>query len=193
MGLIGSVSPDIGRLEAGRDIKGLLKVLSERRDDALGWQAAEALARLGNATAITALCDMLERGCAPARQHAARLLGEFRAVKAVRQLVRRLVDRNPYVRAAAASALGRIGTVGAWDALAVALGDDEACVRMKAAEALGLLGDERAVPALVMALDDDNALVRYKAREALKAIGATEVVEELKASPRPAQAVLMQS
>jgi HEAT repeat protein len=174
MGTTGSPPLDIERLEGTHNCRGLLRVLTEERDTDRGWQAAEALVRLGDARAIPVLCESLEHDGAPARQHAARLLGELRAIPAVRPLIQRLTDSNRYVRAAAAFALGQIGAQEALDSLVTALADEESCVRVKAAEALSMLGDSRAWEALTAALDDESSAVRRKVRAALDNLGVAE-------------------
>lgn len=167
MGTTGPETALVAQLEAGHEVDRLLQLLADNPDETIGWEAAEALARLGDARAISPLLASLDHARAPTRQHAARLLGEFRAVPAVRPLIERLADRDRYVRAAAALALGQVGTPEVLEPLTAALTDKESCVRIKAAEALRLLGDGRAAPALTGALKDDDARVREAAGLAL--------------------------
>lgn len=163
---------DVERLEGARDVDGLMQLLQDNRNNLLGWEAAEALVRLRDQRAVAPLCVTLSHECAPARQHAARLLGELGAISSTGPLTHTLRDRDRHVRAAAALALGRLRAGDALDHLLEALGDDEPCVRAAAAEALGLLADPRAAATLETLLTDDSSRVRERTRQALRTIGA---------------------
>jgi len=66
----------------------------------------------------------------------------------VRNVIAKLDDDSPSIRAAAAKRLGKIGNHRSYDPLIRALHDDDPRVRVAAAEALADLGDPRAVRAV---------------------------------------------
>ncbi len=92
--------------------------------------------------------------------------------------IRKLNDRDRYVRMQAAAALSQIGAdaLKAVPGLIKALADEDESIRQWAGHALGKIGPEAvaAVPALTAALGDENAFVRLKAAEALWSLGHRE-------------------
>jgi HEAT repeat protein len=166
--------PNIEKLKAKGDIKGLIKALSYKQEVAVRQAAARSLVELGYAL------------------NAVSGLRETRDTWAVEPLTVFLKDNDWRVRQAAAEQLDRLGwqpdrsdlgatywvTKGAWDrcvelgnsalgalVFAVEHGDGE--MRRAATEALGCLGDPRAIDPLITALEDDHRLVRQAAAESL--------------------------
>jgi hypothetical protein len=90
---------------------------------------------------------------------------------AVTDILNRLDDPDPEVRAEAARALGRTGSAEGVTALLERLRDPHSTIRTEAAWALGEIGDPRAVPALVDVLSSGSEELQEAAAKALGAIG----------------------
>ena len=162
--------------------------LLENKDRFTRRRAVVALGRIGPAAkaAVPALAklqnevpDRSIREAAEATLHLINLEGIAAesmsgASDEVKELVRRLQDKDQYESVSAARALGRLGrkAVEAVPALAQALGSNNKWVREAAAEALGEMGrDARPyVPALEKAAQDEEEEVRQAARKALEKI-----------------------
>lgn len=174
MGLLGP--PDVAKLEAEGDVKGLIKALGYRKDSSVGYAAATALARIGadpeplvaalndrNGTmragvfvalvrigppAVLPLAAALRGGNPEVRRSAARLLGQIGGPQAVEPLVAALWDHDYSVRDNATDALSKIGS----PVVRAALKDQSEDVRRVAAEAIAYATDHRArVDAMVAA------------------------------------------
>jgi len=139
---MGFFGPNIEKMEAKGDVKGLIKALRSDKHVKGGYrrEATGALIRIG----------------APA----------------VEPLIQALKDKDPVIRFGAADALGGIGDKRAVEPLIEALKDEDAAVRAWAALALGNIGDERAVEPLTKALKDEavrrlaeEALEKLKAKK----------------------------
>ncbi|TVR73226.1 MAG: hypothetical protein EA427_02390 [Spirochaetaceae bacterium] len=98
---------------------------------------------------------------------------------AVDEVVARMHDPDPEVRAEAARALGRIRASEATEALILALRDLTSSVRPEAAIALGRIGDRRALPYLLDALNDPSEELQDGAAWALGEIGDDTATEQL--------------
>jgi hypothetical protein len=140
--------PDVRKLRAKGDVKGLIKALGYRQADKeraamVRWNAAQSLGVPGNALAVE-------------------------------PLVAALRDQDQDVRETAAQALGTIGDVRAVEPLVAALRDydQDKKVRITAAQSLGKIGDARAVEPLTFAVDHDpHDWVRMMAAQALEGLG----------------------
>ena len=161
--------PNVKELEAGRNVKGLIKALGYKKDWIVRHTAAEALGRIGDARAVKPLSVALKDTYIG--HDAAEALGRIGDARAVKPLSAALNDTDSLVRRAAAEALGRIGDARAVEPLSAALKDTDNGVRYHAAEALGQIGDPRAVEPLSAALKDTDSGVRYRAVEALDRLG----------------------
>ncbi len=145
--------------------------------------ASIALAKLG-AAAVPALRVSLTSDLADVRVWSAHTLGEIgpAAAPAVADLVTKLADSDPVLRAAAAKALGKIAHKSAVKPLAKAVHDQNDRVRQRAVVALGEIGPQSAVvaPSLIASMADQTT--RSLAREALVKVGsraADELVKSL--------------
>lgn len=137
MGLFGP--PDIQKLKASRDVKGLVRALGYK-DFKIREQAVIALSYLMAPAALPALVVTLETDeILRVRQAAAKVLGSSQDARALDPLVRTLKHKNPDLRACAAEALGSLKNSGAIPALVEALADVEP-TRGNAAAALETLG-----------------------------------------------------
>lgn len=175
----------ISRMEAARDIDGLLKLLDPAVAVLYRRNAAKALASIASWKVVPELADRLEtdpdRGV---RQSLVRALGRLGDDRALAALLKTLQDRDLQVCQEAALALSRFNSPAAYDALLEALnskgGRDTWQIRRLAAYALGKLGDRRAVPALVASLRDESDLVVPAAAEALGELGDRQAITPLK-------------
>ncbi|MEH1849289.1 MAG: HEAT repeat domain-containing protein, partial [Nostoc sp.] len=136
----------------------------------------DALGKIGNETAVSALIKALQDEDSSVRRSAADALGEIGNEAAVSALIKALQDENSFVRWRAADALEKIGNEAAVSALIKALQDEDSSVRRSAADALGEIGNEAAVSALIKALQDEDFFVRWRAAEALGKIAGSEVL-----------------
>jgi tetratricopeptide (TPR) repeat protein len=91
MPLFGRGEPDVKKLKARRDVKGLIKALGYKRDNDLRWMAANALGELGDSRAVVPLIAALQDTYSYARKSAARALlqlGDARALAPLLQAFR---------------------------------------------------------------------------------------------------------
>jgi HEAT repeat protein len=176
MGLFGP--PNVEKMTAKRDIKGLIKALGYEQDSSIREAAAAALGEIGDAGAVEPLtaCALRESDTT------VRVTAESALVKigapAVEPLSAALKDSDYRVRKVAADTLGRIG-MSSVEPLISALKDDHFDVRLSAAGALGQIGDDRALKPLIGALNDRNNTVRSAVASALGQIGDSRAVEPL--------------
>jgi len=135
-----------------------LKLICERFRAALDPQSAEGKDRL-------------------VRRDMCRYLGQLRYKPATVDLIDRLSDTDPEVRAAAAEALGKIGAKAAIQALENRMNDnaEESKVRVSAAVALGKMGNKKAIEFLINMLTDQDEVVRVRAASALSEVGKPAV------------------
>ena len=124
-------------------------------------QAAAALGRMADPSAVLPLSGALRDPEKEVRREAAKALGAIKQAAAAGPLVEALADRDANVRAYAAYALGEIKEARATAALLKALADPEWCVRDQAAWALRELGDPAIIPALTAALSAESADVAH--------------------------------
>ncbi len=169
MGLFGP--PDVDKLKAKGDIKGLVKALASRdtRKGQSVWMAASAaLVQIG-APAVEPLLAVL--GDNQVSGIAIRALGTIGDARAVEALVAVLPGAD------AAEALGQIGDPRALEALADTLTSTSGgLVRTNAAYALALIGGDRAMELLLtIALADPGAETRQAAVSALGTMGKRPV------------------
>ena len=185
MGLF-SKEPDIDKLKARKDVKGLIKALQDSffvgRDN-----AADALGELGNHEAVMPLISALKDRQRMVRSSSARALGKIGDKRAIEPLIESYQDEDSYVRVMAAEALTKIprGITAFRQSnksikpLIDSLRDERSYKRAMASRALGLIGDPGAVDGLIEALGDSDEYVRREAIEALGKIGNERAVDGL--------------
>lgn len=175
----------IKKLEASRDIEGLLKLLDPGVNVLYRRTSAKALAALAPAKAVPEITARLEletdRGV---RQSLVQGLGRLGDDRALPVLLQALQDRDLEVCHEAALALSRYNSPAAYEALLAALvrkeNREDWQIRRFAAQALGKLADRRAVPALIASLRDESELVKPAVAEALGELGDPQAVIPLK-------------
>ncbi len=144
MRLFGLGSPNVKKLRAKGDIRGLIRALTDRSDHVRS-AAAAALGQIADPRAIEPLVVALKDSGLNVRGAAAEALGQIGDVRAVHPLVQTLKEA------------GR---------------QDSYNDARKAAEALGKVRDVRAVePLIMMLLETDDPLERWAAAKALARSG----------------------
>ena len=181
--------PDVGKLKAKHDVKGLIKALCYRKDANVRQAAAGALGEIGDALAVAPLIAAL-KDSTYVRLAALDALGQIGA-PAVEPVIAALTDEDRDLRHYASVALKRIG-VPAVERLIAAFPYGDASMREAVAAALGEIGDPLAIPTLLDALDDRSRQVRWNAANALGKIGDPRAVEPLIAALEDEASVVRQ-
>ncbi|HEY9614650.1 HEAT repeat domain-containing protein [Allocoleopsis sp.] len=157
--------------------------LQRDKDDGVRLAAAQALGKIGDKAATSALIVVLQQDKVDeVRSAAAQALGKMGGKAATSALIVVLrQDKVDVVRLAAAQALGKIGDKAATSALIVALQQDkDDWMRSAAAQALGKMRGEVATSALIVALqqdkDDDVRLAAAQALGKIKGEAATSAL-----------------
>jgi HEAT repeat protein len=202
--------PDVTRLEARRDVDGLIRALAYKKDDAIRRAAAEALGRLGDARAVEPLITALRAHWRASALAAAEALGRIGDLRAIGPLIGTLHSAHPEdmlriavdalvafgqpaveplarrlrseIAEEAWLAAGALARIGCpgVEALIAALRDQSPYARRAASEALGQAHDRRAVGPLIDVLREHDSASASAAR-ALGALGDARAVEPLAA------------
>ena len=163
MGIFGP--PNIEKMKAKKNVKGLIKALSYRKNIDERKAAAEALGTIGDSRAVETLITALKDEDRRVHGAAAKALGETGDLRAVEPLIPDLKHKDWYVRKVTASALGQLGwkpdngEIRAWYWIAQSNWEE--------AVALG----SPVVEPLIVALKDSYWLIREGAAEALRQLG----------------------
>lgn len=161
--------PDVAKLKAKGDIKGLIKALGYEKDPDVCKAAEQAFGEIG-APAVEPLIDAFRHERHSIRLRAAAALAWTGDARAVEPLMAALKDDDSEVRLIVALVLERIGDARAVEPLIDALKDEDKLVRVAAVHALGLIGDSRAAQPLLAALEGRDPGERYEIVEAMGAI-----------------------
>lgn len=173
---MGFFKPNVEKMEAKRDIKGLINVLKDK-ESLERWRAIEALEKIGEPS-VKPLTKTLKNRDEHARHWAATALGEIGNASVVEPLIEALKDENWFVRCGVADALGKITDVRVMKPLGETLNDNHWNVRLNAVEALAKKGVP-SVELLLKALKDKSGWVRASAAVALGNMGDARAVEPL--------------
>lgn len=167
MGLFGP--PNIEKMKANGDLKGIIKTLEYRKDVAVRLQAIEMLAELKAPETVEPLIALLKEED-PIRTQAANALGEIGDRRALDGLLACVLG-DDYVPEAVINVLAKLDYKGSVDSLVSNFSFYEGSLkRCRIVKALGRLGGKHAVEALLsMALDKN----RDVSRVAVEALGAT--------------------
>ena len=179
MPLFGFSKSDVEKMEAKRNVDGLIKALSYKNDEKVRECAANALGRIGDARAVDALFKALKDLNPDVRGSSVDALESIGSDLSVSKLIFALGDFDTFVRYRSALSLGRIGGERAVEALTAALKDSEVDVRNAAVKGLGRIGGPRAVLALTLAQQDHHAKIKLAVAEALGNIGNTKIADML--------------
>jgi len=172
--------PDVKRMQAERDIPGLIDALSSR-EYGVSWPAATALIELG-APAVEALVGRIDTADDTVRIAIARILGQIADPRAVEPLVRLAKANYITLRQTAVYALTRFDSILSLHALCEALADDDPGVQDMAATALQSHADGRIVATLIDMAQNPKASVGVQTvlRLALDRAAATVSTEDLR-------------
>ena len=198
--------PNVEKLKAKGDVKGLIKAVDYKKDAAIRQAAAEVLGQIGGEQAVEPLIAALKDADKDVRQGATRALGRIGRARAVEPLMATLKDKSSNVQKAAQEALVEIGIVQikvwssgftkyedkrkewvemlvnigapAVEPLVAALQGRNWNEREAVQEALVKIGNF-AVEPLVVALKNEDQGVRSGAAEVLGKIGDARAVEPL--------------
>lgn len=107
MGIFDLFKPNVEKMKAKKDIKGLIKTL-KHKDSNVRLDAELALISIGE-PAVEVLTQALNDEVTNVRIAAARALGNIRDKRAVRPLIQALKDKDSKVRGEVAWALSKIG------------------------------------------------------------------------------------
>ena len=203
-------APDVEKLEARRDVAGLIKALGYEKDVYVQQAAAGALGRIGDSRAVEPLANVVTIVAQLAAQlgprpesyalyasnwdmrmvalsllfgAAAEALGRMGDPRAVDPLVATLMTPNDQIQDAAATALSQLG----WQPDGSAAGVRVMVKRHEWDKCVA--AGAPAVAPLVEALDDDEPTVRRGATAALVRIGAPAVDALVDALEDPRQTV----
>ena len=171
--------PDVNKMKAKRDVKGLVNALSYDKDEAVRRGARLAFLEIGDPRAVEPLINYLKNKDGLERKVAMELLGALGDARAVEPLIGALLDErlNPYPEAV--NALCKIGAA-AVEPLIAALKNENKFTRQAAVDLLDRLGDTRAVDPLIIVLKEDSYwVVRREAAIVLGKLGDGRAVEPL--------------
>jgi len=166
-----------------RVIRGLIEALRDQSPE-VRKEAASALGRVGDSTAVMPLASALSDANPEVRAAAAGALARYRDARAVPALAAALSDSESGVRRSALRALVRTRHESVVPALIGALDDEAPEVREMAADVLGDLKDSRAVPGLINTVRDQHPDVREEAIQSLYELRDSRAVPALIAATR---------
>lgn len=144
--------PNVKEMHQKRDIKGLLRALSYKKDRWLRIKAADALGDIGDTRSIKSLIGTLQNDTEEGvRSSAISALGHFKDQRVLDAIVLALQnDTNSRVRSSAISALADFKDQRALDAIGLAIEKDtQKKVRICAAKILAGYQDQRAIGPLI--------------------------------------------
>ena len=150
MGLFGP--PDIKKMEAKGNIKGLMRVLRSNEPRHIREEAMNALVGIKDARVLDALIELIRQPEPFIYGTAIQALGQMRDARAVDKLLGLLQQPERHMYAPAVRALGQSGDLRAFEAILEMLGDRDWWLRSESMTALGVLGDRRAIGPLIEAL-----------------------------------------
>lgn len=133
-------APNVEKLQAKGNVKGLIKALGYGKDSSVRYDAAKALGKIGGTPAVGPLVAALSDANKHVRQQAAWSLGRLGDARAVEPLIALLQDDEESVLKAAVLALGQIGDSRAQAPLVSVLTKGDQATRRAAADALDELG-----------------------------------------------------
>lgn len=177
MGIFGP--PNIEKMQAKRDVNGLIKALSFKKDARIRLEAAKSLGEYGDVPAVEPLIALLQDADENVRKAVVEALGKLRDPRAVSPLITTLKDASWDIRITAIQSLVKINDTRAVEPLIAALREWKNFNALKAVrEALANFGGLAVTP-LVAELNSSDVSVRWSAVEVLGRIGDPGAVEPL--------------
>jgi HEAT repeat protein len=168
---------DFKKFSGADAIAGLIGVL-HHRDPYVRRLAADALAGVGDTTAIPALLEALHDDNKMVRSSSVMALGRLGDATAVPGLLEAIHDDSVFGTTLLDALIG-IGGAQVITGLLQALHSEKAHIRRGAASALGDIGDHVSVPGLLEALTDEEESVQEQAATALGKIKDARAVPNL--------------
>jgi HEAT repeat protein len=173
--------PNVEKLKAKGNVKGLIKALSYKKDRTVRQSAAEALGEIGDVRAAEPLLAAFNDD-ESIRGSAIKALGQIGGTRVVNLLVAAQGAKDAETKKASLEALRQLGPAGVDAVLVIFQNTEEETVsRVMAAQALGQLGDPRAFDPLLATLSDKDAneALREASAKALGHLGDLRAVEPL--------------
>jgi HEAT repeat protein len=167
----------LGRLGYRRATGALIKVLEN--DPSLRVDAANALAKLGDETALDSLLVLIGDPDGTVRQSVVAALNSIGSPRMPERVKPLLKDRDPLVRESAAKIAGYFGYSDCADALLECCNDPDERVRKAALEHLPFLDDRRIAPVLASKLKTDTPKVRAAVAAAMGNVGGPTAFSNL--------------
>jgi HEAT repeat protein len=164
--------------DASLDVQRLIGATQDE-DWVVRWAASDALAWIGDRSAVPHIMRLLDDNNWTVRIGAIRNLIELKDEAALPALIELGNDENHNVREVVAESLGLFGQESSLDTIIQLADDDERFVRFAAVEALGRLGTERTHDPLIKALSDNHVTVRRAAVEAVRTMKIERSVPKL--------------
>lgn len=168
--------PNIDKLKAKKDVKGLIKALEYRSSGQIRAEAAQGLGEIKDRAALRPLIAILTDEDQDVRKASADALGAIGDSEAASALIKSLEDKVEDVRQTAATALGRLDAHAVKPLLA-ALKNGSQRVRWGAAVALGEIGNPTAIRPLIeqVGVNRNDDYVRQAVSVALGRFGPVAV------------------
>jgi HEAT repeat protein len=150
--------PDTKKMEARKDIEGLIKTLGYQKDQAniVQGNAASALGRIGDARAVEPLIAKLKESNYYVRMSVVEALGQVGDARAIEPLIAIFADKDYRIREAAVKALKQIGNP---QALAAIKEWDESRIANFPAELKRVLGDPQEIQAAYKGESDNPYII----------------------------------
>ena len=171
--------PDIKKLQAKGNVKGLIKALSYQKDASVRYWAAKALGELGDRQAVEPLIAALKGSDKNVQKASALALGEIHDPRAVKPLLDFIEVQKAHVITtqserlrieAALQALVNIGSPAVDPLISYLSSYITSNPNKMAIEALGRIGDSRSVEVIARLLLDDSK-ISYERSKAAWALG----------------------
>ncbi len=149
---------DIGRMEAERDVEGLIRAL-KHKDWSVRSTAAQTLGKIKDARAVKPLIQVLKDKDRDIQRTAIESLEKI-GEPAIEPLIHSLMDEDQNVQKFVAQILGGMGDKRAVEPLIQALKNEDPEVKWSVRRALLKLTDEKTVDPLIQALRDEDPNIR---------------------------------
>jgi len=171
--------PNIIKMEAKRDLKGLLKALEYKKDYHVRMAAVDALGRIGDRSAVEPLILMLEDCNSNLREAAVKALVKIDDTNTEEILIDFLKNSVLKDNYELFDALDKINNPCVVEVLIASLKFTDTHARRHAARILGHFRDPRSVESLITAIQDRDERVREVAVDALGRVGDARAIEPL--------------
>ncbi len=184
MPLFGLSLTDIDEMKAKRNINGLVKALSYKKDTGVQCAAANALGQIGDLSTINQLLGALKDPSPVVRCSVVDALGLLHDKKAVWGLIGEFEDSEIEVRRKVISALVNIGGRDGVQGLLVGLGNEVQEIRTLTVDALLKVGGYYGMTGLMVAVGQKDMTVQLRAISNFERMGGTQAENGLRAAQK---------